>query len=605
MAKIRTLPDVLVSKIAAGEIVERPASVVKELVENSIDAGATRISVHLEAGGKRLIRVVDNGHGMSRDDALMSIERHATSKIRDIDDLFSIGTLGFRGEAIPSIASVSRFRMTTAAEGSESGTEIYIEGGVVRKVKEAASPAGLSVEVKNLFFNTPPRLKFLKKPETELGRVLEVIQREALSRPGVSFEVFSDGRNLHRYGASESLEHRAAQIIPGTSLYGIDFEDETLALRGFLGSPLDPRSSMSRLFTYVNGRPVRDRFINRTIMACYGRMIDKGKYPQGAVFIERDPSLVDVNVHPTKSEVMFEGQYEVGQSIRRAIGGMLADAPWMKSHGERTRKALGDFYGRQKDSGFPEGDDYPRPASSAKTPSGRPASGPQAPRPSRPGGVSPRDVPPASEKSPETAKEDMFSDGFYSSLKFLGQAGKLYLVCENPDGIVLVDQHAAHERVNFERIKKSYLEEASSCSQELLIPEVIELTAREINTARQFAGEMEKLGFGFEIFGENAVRIKSVPGFLRDSDYGRVFSDLFDELDSFGDPRSLGEHLDTICATMACHSSITANRTLSEREAKALFADMDASENPHACPHGRPVATRVSYGMLEKMFKRT
>ena len=599
MGKIRTLPDVLVSKIAAGEIVERPASVVKELVENSIDAGATRISIHLEAGGKRLIRVVDNGHGMSRDDALMSIERHATSKIRDIDDLFSIGTLGFRGEALPSIASVSRFRMTTTAEGSDSGTEIYIEGGVMRKVKETASPVGSSIEVKNLFFNTPPRLKFLKRPETELGRALEVIQREALSRPGVFFEIFSDGRNIHRYGASESVEQRVAQIIPGTSLYEIDFEDETLALRGFLGSPLDPRSSMRRLFTYVNARPVRDRFINRIIMDCYGRMVEKGKYPQGAVFIERDPALVDVNVHPSKTEVMFEGQYEVGQSLRRAIGGMLADAPWMKGYRERTQKALGDFYERQKDSGPPQRNDYPKAASSAKTASARPAYKSEPTSPSH-GGASV-----ISKKSLETADGDMFSDGFYSSLRFLGQVGKLYLVCEDPDGIILIDQHAAHERVNFERIKKSYLEETFSCSQELLIPEVIELTVQEINTARQFAAAMERLGFNFEIFGENAVRIKSVPGFLRNSDYARVFSDLFDELDGLGDPKSLGEHLDTVCATMACHSSITANRTLSEQETRTLLADMDASENPHACPHGRPVATRISYNMLEKMFKRT
>ena len=598
MAKVRTLPDVLVSKIAAGEIVERPASVVKELVENSIDAGATRISIHLEAGGKRLVRVVDDGHGMSRDDALMSIERHATSKIRDIDDLFSVGTLGFRGEALPSIASVSRFRMTTAAEGSKSGTEIYLEGGVMRKVKETASPVGLSVEVKNLFFNTPPRLKFLKKPETELGRILEVIQREALSRPEVSFEIFSDGKNIHRYGASESLEQRVAQVIPGTSLYEIDFKDETLALHGFLGSPLDPRSSMRRFFTYVNARPVRDRFINRIIMDCYGRTLEKGKYPQGAVFIERDPVLVDVNVHPTKSEVMFEGQYEVGQSIRRAIGGMLADAPWMKGYRERTQRALEDFYERRKDPGFSPKKDYSAATHSTKAASAQAAYKPELTLPSH-GGASA-----ISEKFPETAKEDMFSDGFYSSLKFLGQIGKLYLVCESPDGIILIDQHAAHERVNFERIKKSYLEEAFSCSQELLIPEVIELTVREINTARRFADEMERLGFSFEIFGENAVRVKSVPGFLRDSDYARVFTDLFDELDGFGDPKSLGEHLDTVCATMACHSSITANRRLSEQEVRTLLADMDASENPHACPHGRPVATRISYNMLEKMFKR-
>ena len=600
MAKIRTLPDVLVSKIAAGEIVERPASVVKELVENSIDAGATRISIYLEAGGKRLVRVVDNGHGMSRDDALMSIERHATSKIRDIDDLFSVETLGFRGEALPSIASVSRFRMITAAEGSKSGTEVYIEGGVVRKIKEAASPVGSSIEVKNLFFNTQPRLKFLKRPETELGRVLGVIQREALSRPEVSFEVFSNNRTIHRYGASESLTQRVAQIIPGTELYPIDFEDETLKLHGFLGSPLDPRSSMRRLFTYVNARPVRDRFINRIIMECYGRMIEKGKYPQGAIFIERDPALVDVNVHPTKSEVMFENQYEVGQSIRRAIGGMLADAPWMKSRRERTQKALEDFYEKQKDPGFPEGKGHSATAPSAKKASTQAAYSPESVSQHSHHGDSSM-----LEKSPEAARGDMFSDGFYSSLKFLGQVGKLYLVCEDPDGIILIDQHAAHERVNFERIKKSYVEKTFSCSQKLLIPEVVELTAREINTAGRFADEMEKLGFDFEVFGESAVRVKSVPGFLRDSDYTRVFTDLFDELDGLGDPKSLGEHLDTVCATMACHSSITANRTLSEQEARTLFADMDASENPHACPHGRPVATRISYNMLEKMFKRT
>ena len=600
MAKIRTLPDVLVSKIAAGEIVERPASVVKELVENSIDAGATRVSIHLEAGGRRLVRVVDNGHGMSRDDALMSIERHATSKIRDIDDLFSISTLGFRGEAIPSIASVSRFTMVTAAEGLKSGTEIYIEGGVVRKIRETAYPEGSSIEVKNLFFNTPPRLKFLKRVETELGRALEVIQREALSRPGISFEVTSDGRTVHRYGATQSLEQRVAQVIPGTSLYPVNFENDTLVLHGFLGSPLEPRSSMRRLFTYVNARPVRDRFINRIIMECYGRTIEKGRYPQGAVFIERDPALVDVNVHPTKSEVVFENQYEVAQSVRRAIGDLLADAPWMKGYKDRTRKALEDFYEKQKDSGFPEGGDYPAAPHVGKKPSARSEHETEAP--SVHSRQSSSSVPEISEGK---AEDDMFSHGFYSGLRFLGQIGKLYLVCESPDGIILVDQHAAHERVNFERIKKSYLEEAFSCSQKLLIPEVVELGAGEINTARQFSDEMEKLGFDFEVFGENAVRVKSVPGFLRDCDYARFFVDLFDELEGLGGPRSLRESLDNVCATMACHRSITANRTLSEQEVQALFADMDACDNPHACPHGRPVATRISYNMLEKMFKRT
>ncbi len=600
MGKIRTLPDLLVSKISAGEIVENPASVIKELVENSIDAGAARISIHLESGGRTLVKVIDNGCGMSRDDALMSIERHATSKIKDIDDLFSIGTLGFRGEAIPSIASVSRFRMITAAEGSKSGTDIYIEGGIVRKIQETAAPAGSSVEVKNLFFNTPARRKFLKNSETEMARSLEVIQREALAKPHVAFEIFSNGKTVYRYGSVESLEQRASQIIPRVSLYSLDFEDETVRVHGFLASPLDVRSSMRRLYTYVNGRPVRDRFINRTIMNCYGKMIEKGKYPQGVLFIERDPRLVDVNVSPAKSEVMFQNQYLVGQGISRAVDSMLSDAPWMKSHTERAKKALVDFYRKQQKSSDISA---PHGYAGQSSPKGTSTEGisfssgsESSTRPSA-----------SSEKhrvSPAPPEEEMFSGGFYSTLKFLGQVGKLYLVCESPDGVILIDQHAAHERVRFERIKKTYTDDHFSCSQELLIPEVLDLGVDEITTAERFTKEIKHLGFDFEVFGENTVRIRSAPEFLRGSDYRMVFSDLLDELDEIGDAKSLMQRIDTVCATMACHSSITANRTLSEREVEALFQDMDSMETPHFCPHGRPVSTKISYNMLEKMFKR-
>ena len=600
MKKVITLPDVLVSKIAAGEIVERPASVVKELIENSIDAEATRISIHLEAGGKNLIRVVDNGHGMSRDDALMSIERHATSKIRDIDDLFSVKTLGFRGEALPSIASVSQFRMITCAEGSQTGTEIHVEGGVVRKVEDAASPVGSSIEVKNLFFNTPARFKFLKKPETEMNRVLEVIQREAMSRPGVSFEIFSGDKSIYRYSLAESLGRRVEQILPGVSFYEISFEDEMLIVNGFLGSPLDPRSSMRKLFTYVNGRPVKDRFINRIIMDSYGKMVEKGKYPQGALFIERDPALVDVNVHPTKSEVLFENQYAVGRSIAAAIKNMLLEAPWMTSHRERAHKALEDFYEKQKHSQSDEKGGYAG--------EGIPTRNPRETTEPRPEIAALRtqvESLMASEEPEKESKEDMFSRGFYSDLKFIGQIGKLYLVCENSDGMIIVDQHAAHEKINFEKIKKNYLEEAFSCSQELLLPEVIELSAQEIGIVRQFTDEISRLGFGFEIFGENAVRVKAVPGFLKDSNYAKVFKDLLDEIDDLGGAKSLEESLDALCATVACHSSITASHALSEIEVRTLFENMDVIENPHFCPHGRPVSTRVSYNMLEKMFKRT
>ena len=538
------------------------------------------------------MRVTDDGGGMSRDDALMSVERHATSKIRDMDDLFALGTLGFRGEALPSIASVSRFRLTTAEAGAEEGTEIHIEGGVLKKVDRTAPVPGTSVEVKNLFFNTPARLKFLKKPETELSRVFDVIQREALSNPGVAFEAFSNGKRVHRYGSTESLRERVEQVIPGSALYEMDFEDGTLRVRGFLGSPLDPRSSMRSLFAYVNGRPIRDRFVNRIVMDSYGRTIEKGKYPRGVIFVERDPRLVDVNVHPTKSEVRFDDQYAVGRSLAKAIGGMLADAPWLKSHVERTKKALGDFYERQKVSAER---DLPVPGFSAKGAARAPRDASSAPA-----GLGA--APSASAAGDET---DMFAGGFYSRLRFLGQIGKLYLVCESPNGIMLVDQHAAHERVNFERVKNSYLDGSSSCSQELFVPEVVELSMRETACAGQFREEIQKLGFDYEVFGENAVRIKSVPGFLRDSDHAKVFRDLLDELDGLGRAKSLAQSLDTVCATVACHASITANRVLSEREARSLFADMDAAENPHSCPHGRPVAVELSLGELEKMFKRS
>ncbi|HKQ32707.1 MAG TPA: DNA mismatch repair endonuclease MutL, partial [Thermodesulfobacteriota bacterium] len=279
------MSDNLVSKIAAGEIVERPASVVKELIENSIDAGSGKIEIELEAGGKKLIRVSDDGEGMARDDSLMSIERHATSKIKDTNDLFSVGTLGFRGEAIPSIASVSRFRMTTRPRDGVIGTVISIEGGVVRSVEETGAPPGTTVEVKNLFYNTPARHKFMRKTETELSNVLDIVERESLSRPGTSFELSSEGRTLLRLPARESVPDRVSQIYPGVKLNPVGAGGGGVRVSGLMSGPLDTRSTTQKLFTYVNGRSVRDRFLTRIIIDSYGRMLEKGKFPQGVLFI--------------------------------------------------------------------------------------------------------------------------------------------------------------------------------------------------------------------------------------------------------------------------------------------------------------------------------
>ncbi|NIP29376.1 MAG: DNA mismatch repair endonuclease MutL, partial [Candidatus Dadabacteria bacterium] len=316
MGKIRILPDILVSKISAGEVVERPASVVKELIENSIDASADKITIFLKSGGKRQIKVIDNGYGMTRDDALMSLERHATSKIKDVNDLFSLDTLGFRGEAIPSVASVSRLNIITKTDEQQSGVEINSEGGVIKKVKEVACNTGTSIEVNNLFFNTPARLKFLKKPQTELMRVMEIIQREAISMPRIQFEVFSEDKNLYHYKSTTDIKSRITEIIPNTELYEFESENKGVEINGYLSSPLESRTSLQKLYTYVNNRSVRDRFINRLVMDSYGNLLDKGRFPQGVIFIIVDHKDVDVNVHPTKIEVKFKNQYFVGECIK-------------------------------------------------------------------------------------------------------------------------------------------------------------------------------------------------------------------------------------------------------------------------------------------------
>lgn len=605
MGKIRILPDILVSKIAAGEVVERPASVVKELLENSVDAGAGRISVYLKSGGKRLIRVVDNGSGMSRDDALMSLERHATSKINNVEDLFSLNTLGFRGEAIPSIASVSRFTLLSKTKESETGTEIYIDGGVIKSVKEKGLPEGTSVEVKNLFFNTRPRLKFLRTPETELLRINEVIQREAISRPNISFEVFSDDKELYHYAAKESQKERILQVIPNSELFRVYFQSSGITISGYLSSPFENRTSMQKLYTYVNGRPVRDRFINRTVITAYGNLIEKGKYPQGVLFISVNPEDVDVNVHPTKSEVKFQNQYYVGESIKNAIKEMLGDAPWISGYRERSEHALKKFYNNQREE--------PQLKSTVHV-SGEFAFSSNLPDESV-GSTFERSFnsysPHQRQAGPDLKpglREDtgnIYKARYYSDLNFIGQIGKLYLLCETGSGLLVVDQHAAHERVNFEKTKKAYLENRQVPSQHLLMAEIIELSAHDLGICDQHSSEISKLGFDFEVFGKSTIRVSSVPAFLLNANYKEIFLNLLNDIDSMGEGKSIKDSLDLVCATIACHSSVRANQRLSSDEVRYLFEDLDKCEFPHACPHGRPVVVEISYNALEKMFRRT
>lgn len=599
MAKIRILPDILVSKIAAGEVVERPASVVKELVENSLDAGANFIKVELRAGGKRYISVSDDGHGMSRDDALMSLERHATSKIKSIDDLFSLGTLGFRGEALPSIASVSRFRLLTRQKDDNSGTSIIIDGGKIRKVDDAGCPSGTTIEVKNLFFNTPPRLRFLKKNETELIRTIEIIQREAISNPNVGFEVLNDERIVFKFEPKPNIFERLKDIVNSKEIYEIDFTSEGIKVHGFLSSPLSNRTNTQKLYTYVNSRPVKDRFLTRIIMDSYGKMLPSGKFPQGALFVEINSVDVDVNVHPTKHEIRFRNQSHVGSIIKQAIGNMLSTAPWMLGYGEKRDSS---FYEQRQDYSNPRG------SSESFNPKSYDKKEPYNPVMNYEGNFEEPQKHFTSDTVPVFAEEShqLFENpGFFSSLKILGQAGALYLVCENENGLVLIDQHAAHERVNYEKFKKSFLESGKIQKQDLLIPEIVEVSPGEIKLFEKYQSELDELGYECVFFGDSSIRIVSIPAMLESQKPSEIIVDLLAELEEFNESRSLADKFDLIFATMACHGSIRANQTLNTEMIYALLQSLDAAEFPHSCPHGRPVARVVTYPELEKMFGRT
>jgi len=612
MGKIRILPDSLVSKIAAGEIVERPASVVKELVENSLDAGSKAIKIELEAGGKRLIRVSDDGQGMRRDEALLSLERHATSKIKDLEDLFSVSSFGFRGEAVPSIASVSRFKMTTKPEDEVIGTGVQIQGGVIKRVEETGAPKGTTIEAKNLFFNTPARHKFMKRTETELSNVLAVTKRLALSTPACSFELTHEGRTLLRLQRRDKTSDRVAEIFPKCTLHEVNSAANGIKIKGYMSSPLDTRSNTQKLFTFVNGRGVKDRFLTRILIEAYGKMLEKGKFPQGALYVEIPYGDVDVNVHPTKSEVRFQNTRLIGDLIKSAIEEILKSAPWLKDY-----RAKADSITRKEFSGREFRPHYTsHTTSSLAYENDRDADTGYSDNLSRKGrfifqGI--RDMASHSSQVQENMGHEkikdesgeLFGGGFYSSLKIIGQLGDLYIVCAYGEGMILIDQHAAHERINYERIKNAYLKLSSLEIQELLVPEVIELSPYEANLIEKHKEELLTLGLRVEGFGQNSVVLRSAPALIKSTDYPGLLKDIIAEMGEGGGEKSLSDRIERVISTMACHASIKASFELNYGKMKSLLIELDGSEFPHSCPHGRPVAQKLTYQEIERMFKRT
>lgn len=581
--RIKILSEQLSNKIAAGEVVERPASVLKELLENSLDAGATDVVVEIENGGRKLVKVIDNGSGMSREDVLLSLERHATSKISSDSDLFNLGTLGFRGEALPSISSVSRFTISSRENGALEGTELYAEGGMVKSVTSCGMPAGTVVTVRNLFFNTPARLKFLKSAETEISHISDTVLRLAISRPDVKFTLLTDGKTSFR-ALKESLQERATTLLGKSiakELFPVELADEEVRISGLASRPECSRANASYLYTYINGRFVKDRVVQHGILSAYRNILEKGRYPVVVLFIDIPPQEVDVNVHPTKHEVRFREQNKVHDLIRNAVETVLRRTPWLVRHEEVIVPAT-----------------TLRPVHVAETSTSYKTHHQQALH--LPRTVTNISAPSISSHQPLAPQET----GFFSALTLIGQLSAAYILCQDNTDLILIDQHAAHERVAYEKLRNEF-HQGRVESQGLLFPLSMEMNHHDAATASQFREQLATIGFIVEDFGGTTRILNAVPRICADTDCQTLLLDIISELQQAGRNSSFDQLVDNLLATVACHSVVRGRSLLTSQEIQALFAAMDKTDFSANCPHGRPVMVRITAADIAKMFKRS
>jgi DNA mismatch repair protein MutL len=567
VGRIRVLDDHLVNRIAAGEVVERPASVVKELLENSLDAGASSIEVHLEDGGRRRIVVSDDGCGMDRDDALLALERHATSKLRGFEDLAAIATLGFRGEALPSVAAVSRFLLRTAARDGFA-TEIEARAGRIVGVREVERQRGTTVEVGGIFFNVPARRKFLRAAPTELAHAVRTVSHYALAHPSVRFVLDHEGRRLIDAPKAADRSERIS-TIHGRALAEkmVPFSMETagIVVGGFAGRPVDASSRRDVQHVFVNGRLVRDRVLAHAIVAAYGDTLARGLHPAVILFLDIDPSRVDVNVHPQKTEVRFDRSSEVHDAVRAAVASALS-----------------------QDVAVPGLQDL-RPVAHHAAVADRPV------RAYAPSGI---------EERPSLLGEGSPAvDGGRRAVP-LAQYKDSYIVAQDREGLLLVDQHVAHERVLFER----FLEEAQRGEvhvQRLLFPKTIEVAADEALVLLSEAEEFERLGFLLEPFGGTAVKLDGVPAFAKDVDPARLLRELLGEAARTRSAATgTGDLRRRLVTTAACQAAIKVNYPLAHEAMQRLLDDLFLTENPTTCPHGRPILFRLTLEEIERAFRR-
>ncbi len=596
MSRIQLLSSQLANQIAAGEVVERPASVVKELLENSLDAGAGRITVELDGGGARMIRVRDDGSGIDADDLPLALSRHATSKISAIEHLEAVASLGFRGEALASIASVSRLSLTSNT-GAGVGSCIEVSGQPEDvQLRPAAHPRGSTVEIRDLFFNTPARRKFLRTEKTEFDHAQEVVKRQALSRPDVSFELRHNGKVIHALRGADTLagqQQRVAQVCgPAFMEQALRIEQQAVGYRlnGWVALPTFSRSQADLQYFFVNGRVVRDKLVSHAVRQAYRDVLYHGRHPAYVLYLELDASVVDVNVHPTKHEVRFRDGRSVHDFIFRSLHHALAEVspahsaqdfelpPPEASIAVAPPRQQGMSLGTH---GAPEVREELRAYQQFTRPMAGAGDRSEAPHPPMPDTES--DIPPLG----------------YAVAQLKG----IYILAENAAGMVIVDMHAAHERIVYERMKQARLGEGIK-AQPLLVPQNVAVSAREADCAEGQLGFFESLGFTIERIGEEALVIREVPALLRDSDVAQLLRDVLSDLLTHGASDLIEAHVDEILATMACHGSVRANRRLTIPEMNALLRDMERTQRSGQCNHGRPTWTQQSIIEIDKLFLR-
>jgi DNA mismatch repair protein MutL len=580
-ARVKILSEHVINRIAAGEVIERPASVVKELVENSIDARASSVNVEIEGGGRKLIRVRDNGIGMSHDDAFLALERHATSKLSSETDLVGIATMGFRGEALASIASISRLKLLTRDESQDAGTEILIEGGVLRKSQRVGMGIGTAIEVRNLFFNVPVRRKFLKGSGVEAAHIQELLMKLALAFPTVAFTYSEDGKSKMDAPSVRTTFERIHTLYSKDvreNLMPVDHLVGDAHLKGYVARPPYARSSMRSVLTFVNGRSVRDRLVNATVARAFSNLMERGRYPVAILFIELPPDLVDVNVHPQKAEVRFVRPVQISELILDGIHQALMGAPFNP----------------------PPAPAVPLFSRSPLTPVARHIQDER-----EPSYVATEREEPKVDHAPDFATPPLNQGkGKFSSLGIVGKLPNSFLVLFSDDEIVIMDHHAAHERLIFDKLMRKEKDASKPASQDLLIPKILQYSVLEASALAEHLDLLQNAGFRIEEFGEREFVVKGVPEWFGNSDLEALFSQLVDVMLNTGIRGDPARFKEEVLKSIACQASVKETMTMQAEEIRTLLNDLDRFGSPDVCPHGRPLAVRLSFSEIRRKMGR-